>query len=580
MKKIINRLFMAVAVITMISACNSFDLDLQDNPLAVTPENASINDLYSSVQLNFAGFYSTSQFNPGATARMYHSGGFTYNAFTTPNTFNGAWNILYSDLLPDVDNIQLLGEESGLDIHVGTAKLMEAYAMMVAVDLFGDVPYSESGQGIEIISPNTDSGQDVYNSVIALIDEAIAQLEGTVAGAPAFDNFYGGDTEDWIKFGNTLKLRAALNTGDAATINTLVSGGNIIDEASEDFQVNFGNQRTNPNSRHPFYNTHYEIGDGDYLSNYFMWMLREGRESAITDGLRIDDPRRRYYFYRKVADAFDQDATTFSCHHTALPGDDAGSALDHWDAVDENLRESFCVVTDGYSGRSHLNGQGIPPDGPIRTSYGLYPGGGDFDDDTFLDTRQEGATGGLGQGIFPIMLSSYVDFMRAEAALSLGTSDNPRALLESGIRKSMDKVEGFESLVAAKMGTELEEIDRTTGDTITVTVKEKFGMSSESVDDYVDEILALYDAAGSDQERLDVVITEYYIAAWGNGLEAYNMYRRTGFPANMQPSLEADPGQFPNTFFYAVDFVTRNSNVDLKALNVRTFWNLNGPQVD
>ncbi len=566
MKKIINRLFIAVGITAMISACNSFDLDLQDNALAVTPESASLNDLYNSVQLNFAGFYGSTQFNPGAASRMYHSGGFTYNAFTTPNTFNGAWNILYAGLLPDVDNVLLLSEESGLDIHAGTAKLMEAYAMMVAVDLFGNVQYSEAGQGTDVISPNLDSGQDIYNAVIALIDEAIAQLDGTVAGAPAFDNFYGGDADNWIKFGNTLKLRAALNTGDASTINSLVAAGNIIDEESEDFQVNFGNQRTNPNSRHPFYNNHYEVGDGNYLSNYYMWLLRQGRESAITAGSRVDDPRRRYYFYRKVDDGLSQDATTYGCHLTALPTDNPGATLNHWDAVSPLLREFFCGGVDGYIGRDHLNGQGIPPDGPIRTSYGLYPGGGDFDDNTFDDTREEGTRGGLGQGIYPIILSSFVDFMRAEAALRLGTADDARALLESGIRKSMAKVEGFESLVAAKMATE---VTLRTGES--GTVKELYGIDSDAIDDYVAEILALYDAATGD-ERLNVVMTEYYIAAWGNGLEAYNIWRRTGMPNTMQPGLEPAPGQFPNSFFYAVDMVTRNSNVDQKGLGDMVHW--------
>ncbi|MDW3194814.1 MAG: SusD/RagB family nutrient-binding outer membrane lipoprotein [Cytophagales bacterium] len=567
MKKIINRLFMAVAITAMISACNSFDLDLQDNPLAVTPANASVNDLYNSIQLDFGDFYSATEGNPGAVARMYHFGGFTYNAATTPNTYNFAWNTAYAGLFPDIDNVLLLAEANGLDIHAGTVKIMKAYTMMVLVDLFGDVPFSEAGQGTDIISPNVDSGQDVYNAAIALLDEAIAQLDGTVAGAPAFDNFYGGDPEGWIKFANTLKLRAALNTGDASTINTLVSGGMIIDEAGEDFQINFGNQRTNPNSRHPFYNNHYEVGDGAYLSNYYMWLLRRGRESEITDGVRIDDPRRRYYFYRKVSDAEAQDATTYSCHFTALPTDDPGTTIDHWTAIDPNLAEVYCVVADGYSGRDHGNGGGIPPDGPIRTSYGLYPGGGDFDDSTFDDTRANGTLGGLGQGIFPIMLSSFVDFMRAEAALSLGTADDARALLESGIRKSLDKVEGFESLVATKMGTSVELRDGSIG-----TIKELFGMSDADKDDYVAEILAIYDAATTAQERIDVVVTEYYIAAWGNGLEAYNMYRRTGFPSNIQPTLEVDPGQFPNTFFYPVDFVTRNSNVDTKPIAVPTFW--------
>lgn len=567
MKKIVNRLFVAFAITVMVSACNSFDLDLQDNPLAVTPENASVNDLLNSVQFAMADFYDGTQFNAGALARMYHSGGFTYNAVTTTGTYNFAWNVLYSDALPDVDNVLLLAEAAGLDIHAGTAKLMEAYMMMVAVDLWGDIPYSESGQGTDIISPASDSGSDVYSAAMSLIDEAIAQLTDTNAAAPAFDNFYGGNAENWIKFGNTLKLRAALNMGDAGMINSLVSGGMIIDEASEDFQINFGNQRTNPNSRHPFYNNHYEVLDGNYLSNYYMWLMNRGRESEITDGARIDDPRRRYYFFRKIEDDEGQDATTYGCHLTALPTDDTGSLLNHWTARDANLTESYCTAGNGYSGRDFGNGSGIPPDGPTRTSYGLYPAGGDFDADDFEDTRTEGVKGGLGQGIFPIMLSSFVDFMRAEAALRLGTTDDPQALLESGIRKSFAKVRGFESLVASKMASEVE--IRGGG---TSTVAEFYGATTAREDSYVAEIMALYNAATSDAERLNVVITEFYIAAWGNGLEAFNMYRRTGLPSNMQPALEVDPGQFPNLVFKPLDHITRNLNATQNDFVTKVFW--------
>lgn len=567
MKRIINRLFIAVGITAMISACNSFDLDLQENPIALTPDNASINDLYNQMQLSLGGFYGGVQGSAGAAARMYHAGGFTYNAFTTPQTFNGTWSQVYAGLFPDIDNIIQLADVNGLDIHAGSAKLVKAYVLMVMVDLFGDVPFTEAGLGIGNVKPNVDPGQDVYNAMIALIDEAIAQLDGTNAGAPAFDNFYNGDPDGWIKFGNTLKLRAALNTRDAAVINSIVSGGMFIEEAGDDFQINFGNQRTNPNSRHPFYNAHYEVADGPYLSNYYMWLLRTGRESAITDGLRIDDPRRRYYFYRKIEDAFAQDATTYGCHFTALPTDDAGASLDHWDAISPRLRETYCAVIDGYIGRDHLNGGGIPPDGPTRTSHGLYPGGGDFDDNTFNDTRDNGTLGGLGEGIWPIMLSSFVDFQRAEAAITLGTADDPRALLESGMRKSFAKVVGFESLVATKMNTTVTLRDGSSG-----TIRDLFGASADDVDDYVAEIMAIYDAATSDDERLDVIATEYYVASWGNGLEAFNMYRRTGLPSTMQPALEPQPGQFPNTFFYAVDFVTRNISVDQKSLEDLVFW--------
>jgi hypothetical protein len=43
-------------------------------------------------------------------------------------------------------------------------------------------------------------------------------------------------------------------------------------------------------------------------------------------------------------------------------------------------------------------------------------------------------------------------------------------------------------------------------------------------------------AAGTN--KLELIIKEYFLAAWGNGIEPYNAYRRTGYPSNFQPTLE------------------------------------------
>lgn len=572
--KIINKIFIVIFILGAVSACDNLDLDLQQDPNQISPEQASLNDLYNNIQLEFKNVYSSAEGNPGAVARMYHAGAFTYENLVTQTTLNGLWFNAYADLFPDIDALIAITDAGGFDIHGGTARIMKAYTLMILVDLLGDVPNTNALQGTDIISPAFDSGQDVYSAADALLDEAITLLDGTVAGAPAFDNFYGGDPAAWITFARTLKMRSALNRGDGTAFSSIVSGGDFIDAAAEDFQFNYGNQRTNPNSRHPNYNNHYETGDGDYLSNSFMWMLRAEKVNGV--GVTVVDPRIRYYFYRKVDDAVNQDQTTYSCHFSLFPVKaDAAANLGHWDTVDPNL--PYCVASaDGYSGRDHMNGEGIPPDGPIRTSYGLYPFGGDFDDDaTFTacatggcrDSRVSGTTGGLGEGIEPIMLSFFTDFMRAEAALSLGTSDDPRTLLESGIRASCAKVRGFESLVAAKMGTTVTLRDGSSG-----TIEDLYAMTDADIDNYVTEVLAFYDAAANDSERLDVVIREFLIAAWGNGLEAYNMYRRTGFPSNQQPPLEPSAGQFPYSYLIPDVSVDRNQNVNQKSLADRVFW--------
>ncbi len=564
--KFINKILL-VALIFSLGACEMTELDLLENPNAPLPANANVNDLYNNIQLEFRNIYSGAQGQPGALARMYHAGDFTYIAVTGPTDLNGTWFNVYADLFPDIDALLELTDERGLDIHAGSAKIMKAYSLMVLVDLLDDVPLSEALEGTDIISPKSDEGTAVYDAALALLDEAIAQLDGTSAPPPAVDNYYGGDAAKWLALANTLKLRAALNkrlidpSGSASIFNSIVDQP-IIDETSEDFQFNYGNQRVNPNSRHPFYQSHYEIGDGAYLSNYFMWKLRADKQDA--NGNVVIDPRIRFYFYRKVDDAANQDATTYSCNWSVLP--DQAAKPDWYDQVDSRI--PYCYASeDGYIGRDHMNGQGIPPDGPIRTSYGLYPGGGQFDDDSFQDTRQRGTTGGLGQGIWPMMLASFTDFMRAEAALTLDTKDDARALLESGIRKSIDKVISFKSLVPTKMSEPRELRSGEEG-----TVEELFVATQEDIDAYVDLVLANYDAAGSNDERLNIVINEYYIAAWGNGLEAYNMWRRTGLPANMAPALDATPGPFPRSLFYPNVHIDRNANATQKELTDRVFW--------
>mgnify|MGYP001056835721 CR=1 FL=1 len=549
------------------AACSEFDENLE-NPIEVTPDNVNVNDLYNSVQLSMGGIPSATWYFPASYARMVaQTSSFQYVDSQGPNSFNGIWTNVYANLWTDIQILEGIAEERGLAIHEGTAKVMKAYSMMVMVDMFGDIPFSDATQGVDIISPTAQSGAEVYAAAVALLDEAIALL-GTADAPPLnYDNFYDGDASKWIAAANTLKLRAAVTTrlidpsGSASTINSLITQ-DIIDTEDEDFQVNFGSNRENPNSRHPLYNNSYENTDGDYMSNYYMWMLRA--DKLDDNGNPVVDPRIRYYFYRQVEKADELDGTVYSCFYSVFPTDtDARPA--HYDAVDPRLPYCISFPGDGYFGRDHLNFEGIPPDGPLRTIYGLYPAGGQFDDNSFTSQQQTGVTGALGQGIWPIMLASFTDFMRAEAALTLGTNDDPRALLESGMRKSIAKVQGFADRDPNSFTRQIDQRGTL------ISVEDAFVPDADEVDAYVDFVLSRYDAADADG-KLDILMREYYISLWGNGIEAYNMYRRTGKPNNMMPALEANPGEFVRSFLYPAVNVDRNANATQKSVTDRVFW--------
>lgn len=567
--KFINRILAIALIGLFVSACDKIDENL-NNPTEVTPEGAQVDDVYNSVQLSVRNLMSNMWYWPASLTRMTaNTSSYDYATASNPNSFNGIWNTTYSGMWADIDVVIALAENIGLDIHAGSAKIMKAYSMMLLVDVFGDIPYSEALQGIGVIAPTADPGADVYAAATALLQEAIAQMAGTSSASPANDNFYAGDAAKWTTLANTLLLRAAITTrlvdGSAgSTITSVVNGGDFIDSASEDWQFNYGTTRENPNSRHPNYNNSYESGDGAYMSNYYMWMLRA--EKLDGGGIPVVDPRIRYYFYRQTEDASVQDENTYSCHFSNTP--DPASRPSYYADVDPNMPYCIAYPGDGYWGRDHLNSEGIPPDGPIRTIYGLYPFGGQFDDNTFEDQQQSGTTGATGAGIWPMLTSSYVAFMRAEAALTLGTEGgDARPLLESGMRASFSKVVSFEARDAASFSRTV--TDRAGN---TATIKQLYGASGADVDDYVNFVLAEYDAAASDDERLDIVMKEYYIALWGNGIEAYNMYRRTGKPGNMQPGLETSPGPFMKSFFYPADHEQRNPNVVQKQVTDPVFW--------
>jgi len=563
--KFINKLFLLALIVGFV-ACDT-ELDLQNDPNQVTPDKASVSDLYNNIQLTFANVFANAEFKGAQLSRMDHMGNFTYEADVSPNTTNGLWFAAYSNLFPDVEALLTLTEERGLDIHSGSAKIFKAYTLMALVDNLNNVPFSEAGQGTDVISPKADSGESVYAAAIALLDEAIAQMSGTNAAGPTNDFYYGGDGAKWITLANTLKLRAAVTTrlvdpsGAAATVNAIIAGGDYIDDASEDFVAQFGSTRDNPNSRHPDYNNNYEDGGVAYESNYMMWLMRAGY--ADEDGNPIADPRLRYYYYRQTDDSNNQDPTVYSCHFSTLPEDPEGRPA-HFDLIDDRL--PYCTAyPDGYYGRDHGNGEGTPPDGFIASTKGLYPAGGQFDENSFQNTSQAGTTGGKGAGFFPIMLSSYVDFMVAEAVLTAGASGDARALLESGFRKSMAKCQSMESLVAADLNA------TETVREVEISKRDLYVPTAEEIDEFVAEVLTRYDAADA-TGKLNILMTEYYKALFGNGLEAYNMYRRTGMPLNIQPTLEPAGGNFPRSLFLPAVNVNRNANATQKELTELVFW--------
>ncbi len=531
-----------------LGACESTELEgLLNNPNAVTPENAELDLVFNRVMLDFKSFVYEAHAQTAPYTRMLAmTGGYQYNSQDQPQSFDYIWELAYANLLPDIELVISSATEKGSTVHAGIAKILKAYVYMTLVDLFGDIPYSEALGGASNPSPKADDDKAVYEAAAAVLAQGIDNLK-TPVGSPVNDLYYNKNVARWIKLGKTLQLRyhvmTRLSGGSATVVNALLAEGDLINSADEDFQFKYSNNRSNPDSRHPAYSGAYESAAGAYLSNYYMWLFFADKTT--------EDPRLRYYFYRQDCDEREEDLFTLGCRTQPYPF--------HW-------ADGYPFCTAGlmfsgannqylsYWGRDHGDASGIPPDNQKRTAIGVYPAGGKFDANNCAHVQRLGVDGLKGAGIQPIMMSSWVDFLKAEAALTMsGVAGDPRSLLESGVRKSISKVMAFGAADATSA----------------------YVPSTAQIDAYVAEVLADYDAAATTDAKLNVIIKEYHLALWGNGLEAYNNYRRTGKPAGMQPTLQADAGTFPRLLWYPANYANLNANADQRNLAQQVFWDTN-----
>ena len=538
MKNSKNILTLFLCVLFTLVSCDTLELDLTENPNALSPNQADAGFFLNSIQIDFAFWVSSMGDRGGELTRINYMSGRTYNNVYSPDSWNGVWSSAYRGMLEDIRLMNILADEAGLTYHRGMGKVFQAYILLTLVDYFGDIPYTEALQGAEaILNPVSDSGESVYNAAISTLESAISDFNSG-GPVPSNDYYYQGDADKWIKAANSIKKKALLNLGDFSNYNSIT---NYIVNPSDDFQFVWGTSPATPDTRHPLYRSNYtSTGGGEYMSNWLMFNMINGHAGNT-------DPRINYYFYRQVDNTpgFDSsaDEEVLEC---GLPGY----------YVPPQLRGSdtpFCAPTNssskpanGYWGRDHGNDNGIPPDGFKRTLRGVYPAGGAFDDESF-----EGKVDGDGQGGFgitPILLSSWMHFMNAE--VNVNTGGDPT----------------YETLIALEQA--LIKTDDLGGPEL----------SDEDVSNYIAAFTSDWNASTSTEEKLDMWATEFFISLTGNGIDAYNSYRRNGYPRSLQPNIEPDPGQFPLIQYYPANYVNTNKNADQRSSKTeRVFWNSNGP---
>ncbi|HEV7332299.1 MAG TPA: SusD/RagB family nutrient-binding outer membrane lipoprotein [Flavisolibacter sp.] len=467
-----------------LSACQKF-LDVNETPNNPTDVPARLmlpNTIIGTAWAN------GNQLGRAASILVQYNAGLAgdpddFDGYRLEGSFENQWNSeLYYGTIGNLRTL-IRKTEGESPAYSGIAKLQLAYMFALTTDLFGDVPYSQAGYGLEYQQPRFDDQRDIYlgnneagiQSLFNLVREGLADLEKNSALKPGTDDIaYGGDLAKWKRMGNTLLLKLAMQVSNVApdttrsVINSVLAGDNYIKDNSQDFQVSFRSSSLNQNPMYAF--DYANRPNEEMMSSRFLNLMQS-----------LNDTVRLAKYYTKPGGVF----------------------------------------------RGFNNGEAVAaPVLATRSRYGTY------------------VVGTSGEAPVRLITNFQRAFILAESALLFGTAGDPNALYQEGIKASMRKT----------------------------------GMTEAEINTYFNDNPDVVNLSGTDEEKRKQIITQKYIAWVGNGVEAYNDFRRTGYPP-LELALNVtgdDPNTLPKRYPYVDTERQRNPNQPnpRPRTNEKVWWGL------
>lgn len=154
------------------------------------------------------------------------------------DNFSQRYGRLYSNsngvgnTLADIEKLveQLPAEEQPRYVHmIRIARILKAYYTFYVSDIYGSIPYSEAFQARYggTLTPKYDTQQTIFTTLDTELKEAVATLKtaqpATQVALGTNDQYYGGNTQQWVKAANALRLKIGMRLAkrDPARLKTI-----------------------------------------------------------------------------------------------------------------------------------------------------------------------------------------------------------------------------------------------------------------------------------------------------------------------------------------------------------------------
>lgn len=401
--------------------------------------------------------------------------------FMTPHNFNGSGNVdyalnrgfcggmyenVYLHIFNNTRRLITSCEEQGFTDYAGMMRVIQAYAIQMLTDVYGPVSYTSAIEDpTNGASFSYDKQEDIYNSMFALLDEAINNFQNPTSdltSRQSFDFWCNGDLDLWIKVANQLKLRMAMRIVKA---NPTLAKQKAEEAAQagvlpQDILINqgFSNEQTRM----------FEWGDAGMNANLI----------TIMEG--YNDPRLPLYVTKNQADVACEDGSTIASGTRYLGirgGCNLPSKPNQWG----NFSKIVCSYTTA----------------------------------------------------FPVMKAAEGYFLRAEGILrgwNMG-GGTAQQWYEDGIRTSIKNEVAYKGIevLAGVTSVSDEEINAYINGT---TLQEDFDdpVDSQNNIEAQNDVCVKWDESASNEQKLQRIIIQKWIANFPISCEGWAEYRRTGYP--------------------------------------------------
>jgi len=470
MRKSIKYLLIALVGIS-VSSCKKY-LDINTNPnqaITATPQLVLPQAITAVANQTWAyNFYGAQTVGYLANGGGVSGWGaiISYNYATTDQ--QGLWNNSY-DIATDIQYV-ITNTEGNADLAQfnAAAKIMKAYAFQRLVDQYNDLPYTDALKGVGNVTPKYDKATDVYKSLADLCDQGIATFKANPTASTAFR------TADVMFNGSAAaaEITRWIQFANTIKLRLIIRAGSKVAFTNKTFDA--AGFLTDDAVVNPGYAR--VDGKQNPAWNSFAYTFAN---AAVGGGVQYVPTPYIATFYNGVK-LSDPGRAAVVYKANIINGTTPTGTLNQ-------LGNQLATAGRGQTPNSWFRGTNATN----FESIGIFKG---------PDAGQ------------PLFLAADSYFLQAEAALTGVITGDVKTLFDNGIKASFRYL--YKNNANVIPATKTPDVDAVTYQTANATNR-----------------LANYNLAVGATQQLEAIITQKYLALnllFGD--EAWNEYRRTGFP--------------------------------------------------